>query len=54
VAADLGADVPIVALDAGHYARLDRPRELATLLNHIAAEAPLTGAEPGPAAHRGA
>jgi hypothetical protein len=53
MAANLGANVPVAALDACHYAMLDRPREVAVVLNRIAPEAQLTDAEPGAAVHRG-
>jgi hypothetical protein len=54
MAAKLGADVQVVALDACHYAMLDRPREVAAVLNGIAGRAKLTDADPGAAADGGA
>lgn len=44
MAANLGAGVRVVAVDACHYAMLDRPGEVAAILNQIAIEACSSGA----------
>ena len=44
MAANLGAGVRVVAIDACHYAMLDRPGEVAAALNQIATEACSPGA----------
>lgn len=43
MATNLGADLRVVEIDACHYAMLDRAREVAAVLNQIAAEAKLSG-----------
>jgi pimeloyl-ACP methyl ester carboxylesterase len=52
MAANLGTGVSVVALDSCHYAMLDRPAEVAAVLNQIAGDAKLIGAEPGATADR--
>ena len=54
MAANLGTGVRVVALDACHYAMLDRPGEVAAALNHIARDAKLSRADPNPAPDRSA
>jgi hypothetical protein len=46
MAANLGNAVKVVALDACHYAMLDRTCEVAAALNQIARDAKLSSAEP--------
>jgi pimeloyl-ACP methyl ester carboxylesterase len=53
MAANLGDAVKVVALDACHYAMLDRPGEVAAALNQIARDAKLFRAEPAAAPDRG-
>ena len=53
MAANLGEGVNVVALDACHYAMLDRTAELAAALNQIARDAKLIRAEPSAAADGG-
>jgi len=46
MAANLGDGVGVVALDARHYAMLDRAGEVAAVLNRVARDARLLNAEP--------
>ena len=53
MAANLGDGVRVVALDACHYAMLDRTGEVAAVLNRVARDAGMINAEPSAAADQG-
>jgi pimeloyl-ACP methyl ester carboxylesterase len=53
MAANLGDGVGVVALDACHYAMLDRTGEVAAVLNRVARDARLLNAEPSATADGG-